>query len=159
MKKGSFSQRPTRNFLLMADGAVEEQFPQLIVAAEEAQVAPGQAAPAPRPRPVQLAHNEAQNAEFEVNYLSYVFGFWLVHNLRGSMFPWYVTQLPRLLRSFNHLEMNLVTRVSCYVGVGSWAVRDFSHATSWVSWALLSIATLVVRGLIVISINPVRVCV
>ena len=65
----------------MADGAVEEQFPQPIAAVEEAQVAPGQAAPAPQPGPAQPAQNEAQNAELEVNYLSYVFGFWLVHNL------------------------------------------------------------------------------
>lgn len=66
----------------MADGAVEEQFPQPIAAAEEAQVAPGQAAPDPQPGPAQPAQNETQNAELEVNYLSYLFGFWLVHNLR-----------------------------------------------------------------------------
>ena len=64
----------------MADGAVEEQFPQPIAAAEEAQVAPGKPAPVPQPGPAPPAQNEAQNAELEVNYLSYVFGFWLVHN-------------------------------------------------------------------------------
>ena len=58
----------------MADGAVEEKFPQPIAAAEEAQVASGQAAPAPQPGPAQPAQNEAQNAELKVNYLSYVFG-------------------------------------------------------------------------------------
>lgn len=63
----------------MADGPVEDQFPQPIAAPEEAQAAPGQAAPAPRP-----AQNEAQNAKLDVF---------------GSMFPWYVTQLPCLLRS------------------------------------------------------------
>ena len=65
----------------MADGAVEEQFPQPIAAAEEVQAAPGQAAPAPQPGPAQPAQNEAQNEGLEVNYLSYVFGFWLVHNV------------------------------------------------------------------------------
>ena len=65
----------------MADGPVEEQFPQPIAAPEEAQVAPGQAAPAPQPGPAQPAQNDAQNAKLEVYYLSYVFGFWLVHNL------------------------------------------------------------------------------
>ena len=65
----------------MADDAVEEQFPQPIAAAEEAQVAQGQPAPAPQPGPAQPAQNEAQNAELDVNYFSYVFGFWLVHNL------------------------------------------------------------------------------
>ena len=64
----------------MADGAVEEQFPQPIAAAEEAQVAPGQPAPAPQPEPAKPAQNEAQNAELEVNYLSYVFWFWSLHN-------------------------------------------------------------------------------
>jgi len=42
--------------------------------------------------------------------------------------------------------IDLVARVSLYVGVGSWAVRDFSHASSWVSWALLSIATRALFG-------------
>ena len=42
--------------------------------------------------------------------------------------------------------IDLVARVSRYVGVGSWAVRDFSHAPSWVSWALLSIATRALSG-------------
>ena len=65
----------------MVDGAVEEQFPQPMAAAEEAQVAPGQAAPAPQPGRAQPAQNEVQNAELEVNYLFYVFGFWLVHDL------------------------------------------------------------------------------
>ena len=32
--------------------------------------------------------------------------------------------------------IDLVARVSRYEGIGSWAVRDFSHASSWVSWAL-----------------------
>lgn len=59
----------------MADGTVEEQFPQPIAAAEEAQVAPGQAAPGPQPQPARPAQNEAQNAELKVNYLSYVFVF------------------------------------------------------------------------------------
>ena len=40
----------------MADGPVEDQFPQPIAAPEEAQAAPGQASPAPQP-----AQNEAQN--------------------------------------------------------------------------------------------------
>lgn len=48
-------------FLLMADGAVEEQFPQPIAGVEEAQVAPGQAALAPQPGPAQPAQREAQN--------------------------------------------------------------------------------------------------
>ena len=54
----------------MADGPVEDQFPQPIAAPEEAQAAPAQAAPASQP-----AQNEAQNAKLAV------FGFWLVHNL------------------------------------------------------------------------------
>ena len=37
--------------------------------------------------------------------------------------------------------VGLVAPVSRYVSVGSWAVRDFSHASSRVSWGLLSIAT------------------
>ena len=41
----------------MADGAVEERFPQPIAAAGEAQVAPGQAAPAPQPGPAKPAQN------------------------------------------------------------------------------------------------------
>ena len=49
----------------MADGPVEDQFPQPVAAPEEAQAAPGQAAPAPQP-----AQNEAQNAKLDV------FGFW-----------------------------------------------------------------------------------
>ena len=69
----------------MTDCSVEEHFPQPKAAAEEAQVAPGQPAPAPQPGPAQPAQNEAQNAELEVNYLSYVFGFWLVHNF-GACF-------------------------------------------------------------------------
>ena len=89
----------------MADGALEEQFPQPIAAAEEAQVAPGQAAPATQPGPAQPAQNEAQNAELEVNYLSNVFGFWLVHNL-GLCFHGTLRSCLVLLRSFNHLEQN-----------------------------------------------------
>ena len=44
----------------MADGAAEEQFPQPIAAAEEAQVTPGQAAPAPQPGPAQAAQRGAE---------------------------------------------------------------------------------------------------
>ena len=40
-EEGIIQSSPTRMFLLMADGAVEEQFPQPIAAVEEAQVAPG----------------------------------------------------------------------------------------------------------------------
>lgn len=32
------------------------------------------------------------------------------------------------------------------VGVGSWTVREFSLASSWVSWGLLSIATSALFG-------------
>ena len=83
-QEGIVQTRRTRIFFLMADGAVEEQFPQPIVAAEEAQVVPGQEAPAPQPAATQPDQNEEQNVELEVNYLFYVFGFWLVHNLGVS---------------------------------------------------------------------------
>ena len=74
----------------MADGPVEDQFPQPIAAPEEAQAAPGQAAPAPQP-----AQNEAQNAKLDV------FGFWLVHNLgvcfHGTLLTSASLAQPRLL--------------------------------------------------------------
>ena len=48
----------------MVDGAVEEQFPQPLAAAGEAQVAPGQAASAPQPGPAQPAQNHWKNNRF-----------------------------------------------------------------------------------------------
>jgi len=44
----------------MADGAVEEQFPKPIAAAEEVQVAPGQEASAPQPGAAQPDQSEEQ---------------------------------------------------------------------------------------------------